>query len=138
MVELNQVNKMNKIDEVLVIITDLFMFTATAVSLLISYFIHSLTTSIDKIKEFEDNKLFYELNFLIEFVNKYKCHLLFIIPLHNYNKDPQLLVNLVNIKIIYFDSYYEFNGNGIDDTRIKWNKVAKIVLELYNFNIEDK
>ena len=97
-----------------------------------------LLLCIDKIKEYEINKIFYDYDFLNIFINKYNCHLLFLIPLNNYNKDPQLIVNSDNIKIIYFNSYYDFNGTGMGDTRIKWAKLETMVLDLYSFNIDKK
>jgi hypothetical protein len=95
-----------------------------------------LLLCIDKICDYKD--IHHDINILTEFVNKYSCNLLFLIPLYNYNQDPQIIVNTDKIKVIYFDSFYEYNGTGMGDTRIKWDKIEKIVLKLYNFNIDIK
>ena len=97
-----------------------------------------LLVCIPKIKEYTINTCFYKLDFLLNFIEKNKCNLLMLMPLHNFNKDPLIVYNKNNLLIVYFDSYYEKNGTAYSDTRIKWNTIKKIMNKHYIFDIESK
>lgn len=95
---------------------------------------------IHKIQNYSDDNInnYIDIEFLIKFNNKYDTHLLFIMPLFNYNLDPKIMYNSNKITIIYLNSFYEGNGTAFNDERIKWNEVIKIMNNNYNFNIENK
>jgi hypothetical protein len=95
---------------------------------------------IHKIQNYSDDNInnYIDIEFLIKFNNKYDTHLLFIIPLFNYNLDPKIKYNSNKITIIYLNSFYEGNGTAFNDERIKWNEIIKIMNNNYNFNIENK
>jgi len=95
---------------------------------------------IHKIQNYIDDNInnYIDIDFLLKFNNKYNTHLLFILPLFNYNLDPKIMYNSNNIMIIYLNSFYESNGTAFSDERIKWNDVMKLMNNYYNFNIEDK
>ena len=95
---------------------------------------------IHKIQNYIDDNInnYIDIDFLLKFNNKYNTHLLFILPLFNYNVDPKIMYNSNNIMIIYLNSFYENNGTAFNDERIKWKEVMKIMNNYYKFNIEDK
>lgn len=99
-----------------------------------------LLLCIHKIQNYINNDLkkYIDLDFLINFNNKYKTNLLFIIPLYNFKKDPTIIYDNNNILIIFLESFYEGNGTAFTDTRIKWDDLINLINKKYSFNIEDK
>lgn len=95
---------------------------------------------IHKIQNYIDDNInnYIDIDFLLKFNKKYNTHLLFILPLFDYNLDPKIMYNSNNIMIIYLNSFYEGNGTAFNDERIKWNEIIKIMNNNYKFNIEDK
>ena len=92
----------------------------------------------DKIKEYDKEAIFYNLDILLNFVNSKKTNLLLLIPLHNFNKDPLIVYNKNNLLVVYFNSYYEGNGTAYSDKRIKWDSIKKIINDNYVFDLESK
>ena len=98
-----------------------------------------LLVSIDKIKNYNNKQqIYYNLDKLNSFIQKYKCNLLLVIPLYQYKLEPKIVYKNNNILIIYIDSYYDGNGTALSDDRIQWIKLEKILNEYYDFNIDDK
>ena len=95
---------------------------------------------IHKIQNYIDDNInnYIDLDFLLKFNEKHNIHLLFIIPLFNYNLDPKIMYNSNNIMIVYLNSFYEGNGTAFTDPRIKWKELINLINSNYIFNIEDK
>ena len=95
---------------------------------------------IHKIQNYIDDNInnYIDIDFLLKFNKKYNIHLLFILPLYNYNLDAKIMYNSNNIIIIYLNSFYEGKGTAFSDKRINWNEVIEIMNNNYKFNIEDK
>ena len=91
---------------------------------------------ITKIQNYIDDNInnYIDIEFLINFNDKYDTHLLFIMPLFNYNLDPKIMYNSNKITIIYLNSFYEGNGTAFNDERIKWNEVIKIMNNNYDLH----
>ena len=102
-------------------------------SLLMLFCIHKIQNYID-----DNINNYIDIDFILDFNKKYNVHLLFILPLYNYNLEPRIMYNSNNILIIYLNSFYEGNGTAFSDKRINWNKLIQLINNNYNFNIEDK
>ena len=129
----NHHNLNNEIDKIMIRANRLLYNLNNKSSSLMLFCIH-------KIQNYIDNNInnYIDIAFLLKFNKKYNTHLLFILPLYNYNLDPKIMYNSNNIMIIYLNSFYEGNGTAFSDERIKWNDVMKLMNNYYNFNIEDK
>jgi len=93
----------------------------------------TLLLYIEKIQQYEEQKDSY---FDKSILDKYNCNFLILIPLLDFNSDPVLFHDDSKVRIIYFSS----NMNGwtveIDSHREEWEKLEKLVRQLYDFNIE--
>lgn len=129
----NHHNLNNEIDKILLRANRLLYNLNNKSSSLMLFCIHKIQNYID-----DNINNYIDIDFLLKFNNKYNTHLLFIIPLYNYNLEPKIMYNSNNIMIIYLNSFYEGNGTAFSDERIKWNDVMKLMNNYYNFNIQDK
>jgi hypothetical protein len=97
-----------------------------------------LLIGILKIKDYDENKIFYNIDKLLNFVKNNKCNLLILIPLYKFNDEPTIVYNENNLLIVYFNSYYEKNGTAFTDNRIKWVSIKEIIDNNYYFEIDEK
>lgn len=129
----NHHNLNNEIDKIIMRANRLLYNLNNKSSSLMLFCIHKIQNYID-----DNINNYIDIDFLLKFNKKFKSHLLFILPLYNYNLDPKIMYNSNNIMIIYLNSFYDGNGTAFNDERIKWKEVMKIMSNYYNFNIEDK
>lgn len=89
---------------------------------------------IEKIQEYDENKLYFDIDLL----NKYNCKFLLLIPMLNYNSEPSIIYNDTKNIIIYFNSNLDLFGTEIHSHIEEWDKLKLIINNLYNFDIMDR
>lgn len=94
----------------------------------------TLLVYITKLKKNIEN---YDCNYF-NFLEKYKCNFLIIIPIHNFNSEPILYYDKYNIKIIHFNSNNDGFGADIDKNEIDYNKLKILIEKIYKFDIKDR
>ena len=129
----NHHNLYNEIDQIMIRAKRLLYNLYNKSSSLMLFCIHKIQNYID-----DNINNYIDIVFILKFNKKYNSHLLFIIPLFNYNLDPKIMYNSNNIMIIYLNSFYEGNGTAFTDPRIKWKELINLINSNYIFNIEDK
>ena len=91
---------------------------------------------IEKIQQYGEKTCYFDKNILKHY--NYNCNFLILIPLLNFDNDPFLFYDDLQIRIIYFNSNLASCSTDINHHIEEWNKLQILINKLYNFNIENR
>lgn len=91
---------------------------------------------IEKIQKYGEKDCYFDKSILDNF--NFNCNFLILIPLLNFNSDPFLFYDNSKIRIIYFNSDLDSWSADTSCLIEEWNKLQRIINNLYNFDIENR